>query len=95
MIHNGALQYLDYIYIDFHTSLGDAYQSFKYLILLPFILANKSLIIRGSIAAINKVMANKNIKLERFTKLTTMDDESYGAKDELKPLPDCEIREKI
>ena len=53
------------------------------------------MIIRESIAAINKVMADKNIKLERFTELTTMDDESYGAKDELKPLPKCDISDKF
>ena len=45
---------------------------------------------RDSIAGINKVLADKNIKLERSTELSTMDDESYGAKSELKPLPQCE-----
>ena len=46
---------------------------------------------RDSIATINKVLADKNIKLERSTELSTMDDESYGAKHELKPLPQCEV----
>ena len=51
---------------------------------------NKLLILtRDSIATINKVLADKNIKLERSTELSTMDDESYGAKHELKPLPQC------
>ena len=44
---------------------------------------------RDSIATINKVIADKNIKLERSTELSTMDDESYGAKHELNPLPQC------
>ena len=55
-------------------------------------LTNEWLIItRDSIATINKVIADKNIKLERSTELSTMDDESYGAKHELKPLPQCEV----
>ena len=44
---------------------------------------------RDSIAAINKVIADKRIKLVRFTELSLMDDETYGAADELKPLPKC------
>ena len=44
---------------------------------------------RDSFAAINKVIANKKIKLVRFTELSLMDDETYGAADELKPLPEC------
>ena len=46
---------------------------------------------RDSIATINKGIADKNIKLERSTELSTMDDESYGAKNELKPLPECKV----
>ena len=49
------------------------------------------IITRDSIATINKVIADKKIKLERSTKISTMDDESYGAKNELKPLPQCEV----
>ena len=37
----------------------------------------------------NQVMDNKKIKLVRSTELSMMDDESYGAKHELKPLPQC------
>ena len=48
-----------------------------------------TLIIRDSIAAINQVIAKKKIKLVRFTELGLMDDETYGAVDELKPLPQC------
>ena len=44
---------------------------------------------RDGIAAINQVIANKKIKLVRFTELSLMDDETYGAADELKPLPKC------
>ena len=40
-----------------------------------------------SIAAINRVIANKKIKLERSTELSSMGDESYGAARNLKPLP--------
>ena len=29
LIHSGALQHLDYIYIDFHTFFGDAHRSFQ------------------------------------------------------------------
>ena len=34
-------------------------------------------------------MANKKIKLVRFTELDLMDDETYGATGDLKPLPQC------
>ena len=44
---------------------------------------------RDSFVSINKVIANKKIKLVRFTELSLMDDETYGAADELKPLPKC------
>ena len=44
---------------------------------------------RDSLEAINQVIANKKIKLVRFTELSLMDDETYGAADELKPLPEC------
>ena len=47
--------------------------------------------IRDSIAAINQVMANKKIKLVRSTELGLMDDETYGAAHELKPLPQCSV----
>ena len=42
-----------------------------------------------SIEAINKVIANKKIKLVRFTEVSLMEDETYGASEELKPLPQC------
>ena len=44
---------------------------------------------RDSIGAINQVIVNKKIKLVRFTELSLMDDETFGAADELKPLPEC------
>ena len=49
------------------------------------------LISRDSIAAITQVMANKKIKLARSTELSMMDDETYGATKELKPLPECPV----
>ena len=42
-----------------------------------------------SIEAINQVIANKKIKLVRFTEVSLMEDETYGASEELKPLPQC------
>ena len=51
----------------------------------------KLLISRDSIAAITQVMANKKIKLARSTELSMMDDETYGATQELKPLPECPV----
>lgn len=45
--------------------------------------------IRASIAAMNQVIINKKIKLLRSTELGMMDDESYGAAHELRPLPEC------
>ena len=44
---------------------------------------------RASIAALNQVIANKKIQLLRSTELGLMDDETYGAAGELKPLPEC------
>ena len=35
------------------------------------------------------MITKKKIKLVRFTELDLMDDETYGASDELKPLPEC------
>ena len=49
------------------------------------------LVIRASFAAITQVIANKKIKLLRSTELSMMDDESYGAAHELKPLPECPV----
>ena len=46
-------------------------------------------ITRDSIAAINEVIDKKKIKLARFTELSLMDDETYGAARDLKPLPQC------
>ena len=46
-------------------------------------------ITRDSIAAINEVIDKKKIKLVRFTELSLMDDETYGAARDLKPLPQC------
>ena len=48
-------------------------------------------ITRDSIAAINEVIDKKKIKLVRFTELSLMDDETYGAAHELKPLPQCSL----
>lgn len=45
--------------------------------------------VRDSVVAINEVIANKKINLTRFTELSLMDDETYGATHELKPLPKC------
>ena len=39
----------------------------------------------------NQVMDNKKIKLVRSTELSMMDDETYGATKELKPLPECPV----
>ena len=44
---------------------------------------------RDSIGAINQVIVNKKIKLVRFTEVSLMEDETYGASEELKPLPQC------
>ena len=49
------------------------------------------MVIRDSIAAMNQVMVNKKIKLVRSTELSLMDDETYGAAKELKPLPNCRV----
>ena len=100
LIHSGALQHLDYIYIDFHVSIGKDHKSFRYSISIfhksvpPIFLISCQttfllLIVRDSIAAMNQVMANMKVKLVRSTELNLMDDESYGAAHELKPLPQC------
>ena len=36
LIHSGALQHLDYIYIDFHEWMDNDHKSFRYLILCTF-----------------------------------------------------------
>ena len=46
---------------------------------------------RDSIVGLNQVMANKKIKLVRSTELSGMDDETYGATHQLKPLPECPV----
>ena len=38
LIHSGALQHLDYIYIDFHEWMDKDHKSFRYLIPTPYMI---------------------------------------------------------
>ena len=68
---------------------GKGPKNFIFFIFFIFDTSLYLLITRDSIAAINEVIDKKKIKLVRFTELSLMDDETYGAARDLKPLPQC------
>ena len=80
------------ILINISLSIRTKGEGPKNLIFFIFFIFDTSLyllITRDSIAAINEVIDKKKIKLARFTELSLMDDETYGAARDLKPLPQC------
>ena len=76
-------------YFSVNQNKGKGPKNMEFIISFIFDTSLHLFITRDSIAAINEVIDKKKIKLVRFTELSLMDDETYGAARDLKPLPQC------